>query len=248
MPTDYDTIAQQYRRSKEMIWRHSIEEYSLLKLVGDVSGKAVLDLACGEGHYTRLLKALDPSRILGADISAEMIELAEERERADPLGIEYRIADALRLRLPERFDVIVAAYLLNYARTAEELLSICRSVSRHLEPDGRFVAVNDNPAQDVSGFHATRKYGFVKDAQGEIRNGTPIRYTFFLDSGALEIENYHLDCATHEWAFREAGLVDIQWHAPKLSPDQADGRSREFWRDFLRDPPITLVQARKSSA
>lgn len=246
MKTDYDEIAQEYKSSKEMLWRHYIEQYTLLELIGDISGKAVLDLACGDGHYTRLLKDLGPSRVVGVDISTKMIELAEESERADPLGVEYRIGDALKLRLRERFDVIVAAYLLNYARNAGELLCMCESVSRHLKPGGRFVAVNNNPEQDVSDFHATRKYGFVKDAQGEIRNGTPIRYTFFLDGGAFEIENFHLDSATHEWALRRAGLADIQWHAPKLSPDQADEPSQEYWQDFLRDPPITLIQARKS--
>ena len=230
-----------------MMWRHCIEQYSLLQLVGDISGKVVMDLACGEGFYTRLLKALGASRVLGVDLSAKMIELALQREQADALGIEYVIADARNMLLPERFDVIVAAYLLNYAQTREELLLMCHSISYHLKPGGRFVTVNNNPSQQVSNFWATRKYGFVKDADGDIRNGTPIRYTFFLESGVLEIENYHLDAAIHDWALREAGLSDIRWHAPRLSPDQARGRNQEFWRDFLRDPPVTLPQCRKQA-
>jgi toxoflavin synthase len=53
MPTNYDEIAEQYKRSKQVAWRYYIEQHSLCDLVGEVSGKSVLDLACGDGHYTR---------------------------------------------------------------------------------------------------------------------------------------------------------------------------------------------------
>jgi len=245
MRTQYDDIAEQYKQSKHAIWRYYIEQYSLFELLGDISGKSVLDLACGEGHYTRLLKAVGASRVLGVDLSARMIELAQESERAKPLGVEYVVEDARSTQFTERFDLVVAAYLLNYARSGEELLAMCRAVGRSLKPGGRFVTVNNNPMQDSARFPATRKYGFVKSAQGDIRNGTPIRYSFFIDGGTFDVENYHLDAATHEWALREAGLSDIQWHAVKLSSDEAAGPNKEFWRDFFHDPPVTLLQCRK---
>src|SRR5262245_49725574 len=49
MITDYDVIATRYRRAKEQPWRSTIESFSLLELVGRLSGQAVVDLACGEG-------------------------------------------------------------------------------------------------------------------------------------------------------------------------------------------------------
>ena len=58
----------------------------------------------------------------------------------------------------------------------------------------------------------------------------------------------HLDTATHEWALREAGFSGIQWHAAKLSPAEADGPNREFWRDFFPDPPVILLECRKPLA
>ena len=64
MPTQYNDIAVQYKRSKQVPWRYHIEQHSLFELLGDVSGKSVLDLACGEGHYTRLLKRLGASRVV----------------------------------------------------------------------------------------------------------------------------------------------------------------------------------------
>jgi hypothetical protein len=56
MTTDYDAITREYQRSKQQPWRHYVECFTLFELIGDLSGKAVLDLACGEGYYTRQLK------------------------------------------------------------------------------------------------------------------------------------------------------------------------------------------------
>jgi ubiquinone/menaquinone biosynthesis C-methylase UbiE len=227
------------------MWRYHIEQYSLVDLLGDITGGSVLDLACGEGHYTRLLKALGASRVVGVDISSKMIELARRTERANPVGLEYLVADAGKIQLSESFNVIVAAYLLNYARTKEELLAMCQAISRSLRPGGRFVTVNNNPAQQISQFNATRKYGFVKSAEEAICEGTPIRYTFFMGSESFQIENYHLDIATHEWALEQAGLSGIRWHAAQLSPAEAAGPEKSFWSDFFGDPPVVLLECTK---
>ncbi len=233
MPTHYDDIAEQYKRSKAVDWRHHIEQHSLAVLLGDISGKAILDLACGEGHYTRLLRALGGARVMGVDLSPRMIELAEENERQQPLGVRYQTGDARYVQAGENFDLVVAAYLLNYARTQQELLEMCRAVARHLKPGGRFVTVNNNPLQRPDRFEATRKYGFVKAADEEIVEGTPIRYIFYLDSETFSIENYHLNADTHEWALRETGLSGVAWHPVQLSPAEAGGENRAHWDDFF---------------
>lgn len=46
------------------------------------TGKRVLDLACGEGRYSRLIKERGgpSSRVVALDLSDEMIQLAEEDE------------------------------------------------------------------------------------------------------------------------------------------------------------------------
>ena len=246
MSTRYDDIAEHYQRSKHVSWRYHIEQYSLASLLGTINGKAVLDLACGEGHYTRLLRAMGASRVTGVDLSRRMIELAQVSEEQQPMGIEYVESDARYLNASAEFDLVTAAYLLNYARSRAELLSMCQAISRYLKPGGRFVTVNNNPGQDPRRFDATRKYGFVKSARSTITEGAAICYTFFLGEGedTFEIENYHLDRETHEWALREAGLTNIAWHQPQLSPGEA-AKNPEDWRDFFIDPPVILLEAHK---
>ena len=88
MGTDYDRIATKYKRAKLQPWRAHLEQYTLLRLAGDLAGKAVIDLACGEGYYTRLLRQAGAARVVGVDLSHEMIGLADAQEALEPLGIE----------------------------------------------------------------------------------------------------------------------------------------------------------------
>jgi 2-polyprenyl-3-methyl-5-hydroxy-6-metoxy-1,4-benzoquinol methylase len=94
MDTDYDRIAEQYQRGARLQpWRTHIERYTLLRMVGDIAGKVVIDLACGEGYYTRALRQQGAARIVGVDLSRAMIGLAEAEEARRPLGVEYRVGD-----------------------------------------------------------------------------------------------------------------------------------------------------------
>jgi toxoflavin synthase len=123
MGTDYDLIAEQYKRSKQSPWRTYIEQYTLLELLGDLRGKSVLDLACGEGYYSRILKNLGARRVVGVDLSSKMIELARASERELRLGVEYVVSDAINYQPDESFDIVTAGCLLNYADTKEKLLA-----------------------------------------------------------------------------------------------------------------------------
>ena len=84
-------------------------------MVGALDGKRVLDLACGFGFYTRLLKQHGAATVVGVDISPEMIRLATQQEQAEPLGITYQVGDAVTLPPLGPFDLVTAAYLLNNA-------------------------------------------------------------------------------------------------------------------------------------
>jgi len=74
----YDNIANEYRDSKQLDFRKYIEEYTLHQLLGEATGLNILDVACGEGIYTRKLKKRGAATILGVDVSTRMIELAQE--------------------------------------------------------------------------------------------------------------------------------------------------------------------------
>lgn len=242
MTTDYDGIAAEYQRAKQQPWRMHVEYHTLFGLAGDLAGRSVLDLACGEGFHTRFIRRNGAADVLGVDLSRAMVDLACEEERRQPLGIRYLQGDAAELSLGCSFDLVMAAYLLNYARDAGELSRMARVIARHLAPGGRLVAVNNNPAHDRRHFYATRKYGFVKHAAMPLSDGVPVEYEFFLgDGGSVTITNFHLGIDTHERVLRDAGFTHVEWHAPRLAPGADVGLPAGYWDAFLEQPPVVFL-------
>jgi ubiquinone/menaquinone biosynthesis C-methylase UbiE len=244
MATNYDLIARDYQRSKQFPWRLHVEQFTLFERIGNLAGKDVLDLACGEGFYTRQIKRAGAARVVGVDLSAGMIELARAEEARQPLGIEYIVQDARTVDLGP-FDLVVAAYLLNYASTRDELLAMCQAIARNLKPGCRFVTVNSNPDFSVADSKALRKYGQEKIGPAVQEEGTPYNWRFHLEDRSFEITNYYLSVATHEWALRTAGFEAIAWHKPRLSPAGAAQYGKDYWRDYLAHPSMVFIEAVK---
>ncbi|MCX2933077.1 class I SAM-dependent methyltransferase [Mycobacterium sp. CVI_P3] len=117
--------AKQYKKTKTLPVRTRIEAYSFLKHIGDVQDKKVLDVACGAGDYTRILRRAGADPMVGFDVSEKMIALAREEDAREPLGIEYSVADARVAVAQQDFDLAVAAFLLVYARARDELATMC---------------------------------------------------------------------------------------------------------------------------
>ena len=240
----YDAIADAYRDSKQLPFRKHIERYTLFEALGDVRGQTVLDLACGEGFYTRLLKIAGAREITGVDISAEMIRLAEQQERENPLGCRYVCSDAADHRPAGPVDLVVAMYLLlHYAGSAAKLrrfLGVCHGA---LRPGGRLVGFNDNVLKPPRGTVSPQKYGIEKTGPPVLREGAPIRYRFTNHDGRqFGFENYFLRPETYSEAFAEAGFHDFRWLGVSLDPSERDN---PFWDDFLNNPPVMAYTATK---
>lgn len=245
MTTDYNQISKLYKKAKEQPWRTAVETYSLMGLVGDLAGKSVVDVACGEGYFTRKLRRAGAAEVLGFDISERMIELALAEEAREPLGIEYLVEDA-RAEEPRRdFDLAVAAWLLVYAHDREELGQMCRGLARLLKPGGRFVTFTTNP--DVYFFEMPdyEKYGFTVKIADHVFEGAPIDWTVEMEEGTLEVQNYYLPIEAYKNAFEAAGFRDFAVHGPKLSPEAEAADGFEYWRDFLERPVAVLMDCVK---
>tara|TARA_R110002095_G_scaffold1984_1_gene8834 strand:- start:434 stop:1171 length:738 start_codon:yes stop_codon:yes gene_type:complete len=245
MTTDYDPIAEQYKRSKQQPWRTFVECYTLLKLAGDPRDMAVLDVACGEGFYTRMIRERGATRVTGVDLSQGMIDLAQKQEAQNQQGIEYILGDARELPTTDQYDLAIAAYLLNYARTREELQAMCDGIARALKPGGRFVTVNSSPMFHFPSAPSFRQYGFETTTTGDWREGTSVTWTFYVDDSSIDIENYYLSVKTHEAAFRQAGFREVRWHMPQLSPDGLKDNTLDFWSPLMEQSPVAFIECVK---
>nr|VFJ99082.1 MAG: Methyltransferase domain-containing protein [Candidatus Kentron sp. H]VFJ99247.1 MAG: Methyltransferase domain-containing protein [Candidatus Kentron sp. H]VFK03935.1 MAG: Methyltransferase domain-containing protein [Candidatus Kentron sp. H] len=173
MTAIYDGIAEQYQKANELPYRQYAESETYFHILGDLSGKSILDLACGEGFYTRKFKRKGAARVVGVDISEKMIELAMQEERTEPLGIEYIVRDVLELGEIGKFDRVVAAYLLNYARTREELLRMCQNIYLNLKPDGHFVTINGDLEQPPDSYPTLKNMVIPKPFPGRLWKARP---------------------------------------------------------------------------
>ncbi|MBR8839618.1 MAG: class I SAM-dependent methyltransferase [Stigonema ocellatum SAG 48.90 = DSM 106950] len=245
MTTDYNNIAQWYKKSKELPIRLHVEAYTYFNMLGDLAGKSLLDLACGEGFYTRQFKRKGALRVIGVDISEKMIELARQQETKEPLSIEYIVGDVLELGEIGSFNLVVASYLLNYSQTKEQLLKMCQNIFVNLKPGGRFVTINNNSEQPLESYLTCEKYGLIKSVDEPLQEGTPITYTISVDGKTFSFENYYLSASTYEWAFQSVGFKEFRWHKPMLSPDGVREFSQEFWQDCLNYPPLIGIECIK---
>ena len=64
----------------------------LLRMLGDVSGRRVLDAGCGHGYLSRML-ADRGAQLTGVEPAEPLFDYAVEREARAPLGIRYFQAD-----------------------------------------------------------------------------------------------------------------------------------------------------------
>src|SRR5713226_3702384 len=80
----------------------------LMQLIGDVRGQMICDLACGQGRVARMLAYLG-ARVVGVDISSELLTMARAEEGQTPLGIDYVLDDAQAIAsiADEQFDGVV---------------------------------------------------------------------------------------------------------------------------------------------
>ena len=242
----YDAIAELYRESKWLLFRHFIERYTLLSLLGALHDRTVLDMACGEGVYARHFKRVGAAEVTGVDISQAMVELAEAQERADPIGCRYVCADAASFTPIAPVDVVTAIYLLNYARTAKAVEDFGRACFRALRPGGLLVGFNDNvrnpPRPDDM---SLAKYGLERTClRHPPHEGDPIRYRITNhDNRVFEFDNYYLKPDTYEAAMRDAGFSDFQWVDAMLDPSEQDD---PFWNDFMALAPLTAFRATRA--
>jgi ubiquinone/menaquinone biosynthesis C-methylase UbiE len=141
------------------LWHRTLIDPPLLRLVSEVSGLHILDLACGNGYLSRRF-AHQGAIVTSVDANAPLIERARTREAQESLGITYHVADAAHLEILEDgvFDLVVCNMAL---MDIENATGAIQEVSRVLRPKGRFVFSISHPCFDkvnTSGWDIERIY------------------------------------------------------------------------------------------
>ncbi len=186
----------------------------LLRLVPELAGLAVLDLACGQGLATRALAQAGAAAVLGIDSAPGMIDRA--RGYPAPTGVSYRVDDAERLSscADASFDGVTCQLGL---MDIGDLAAAVRAVARVLRPAGWFVLVIGHPCFLAPGASTAEGPGGVPGrlitgylGEGFWRSGNPhgIRG---------RAGNYHRTLSTYLNTLAGAGFVVAAVDEPRAS-------------------------------
>jgi ubiquinone/menaquinone biosynthesis C-methylase UbiE len=204
----------------------------------DLKGKAVVDLGCGFGWFCRWAREQGATRVLGVDISENMLARAKASTSDD--AISYVRADLEALDLPEAsFDVVYSSLALHYLKDLSGLLT---KVYRALIPDGHLVFSVEHPI-----YTAPSHPGWSVDADSG-RKTWPIdgysvegpRTTDWLAKGVIK---YHRTIGTHLNLLIHLGFTIA--HVEEWSPSDNQIAARPELGEERERPMFLLIAARR---
>jgi ubiquinone/menaquinone biosynthesis C-methylase UbiE len=134
-----EEFAARFEKHEEFFHKYMINP-TILDLLGDFSGKTILDVACGEGHFSRKLAEMAKGNIqvTGIDASETLVDIAKRRNKDYAGCITFQVGDASRMDLvpPKAFDIAICNMALMFIKRYEDAV---QEVARVLKPQGIFV-------------------------------------------------------------------------------------------------------------
>jgi len=115
----------------------SLEQELVLKFAGPLSGKAVLDVGCGDGTLTAEFHRQGASFVVGCDSDPRMIAKATALTMAERDAMSYLLGRTEHLPFRDQsFDVVTAITVLCFV---EQRSRAVEEMARVLKPGGRLV-------------------------------------------------------------------------------------------------------------
>jgi 2-polyprenyl-3-methyl-5-hydroxy-6-metoxy-1,4-benzoquinol methylase len=227
------------------------------RLLRVLPGETVLDVACGNGVFSRRLAELG-ARVVAVDFSETFVELARARTEEAGYGdaVEYLVADATdeerMIALgEERFDAAVCNMALMDMPVIDPLM---RALRRLLKPKGRFIFSVQHPAFNSNAIRLALEveerestlvetysvkvtgYLHVPPGKGTGMPGEPVAHPYF-----------HRPLSELFGACFRAGFAVDGLEEPSFARAEDGSRSASrslSWEDFVGIPPVLVVRAR----
>lgn len=225
---------------------------NLLRVLDPKKGQNILDVACGQGYFTRAF-AQNGATTVGCDISKELIALAV---KGSPETIKYVTTPANDLSFAESGSMDAVTIILAL-QNIEDLLGTLQECSRVLKPGGRLLFVLNHPAFRIPQRSSWGWEDVVGGAGKQYR-----RIDAYMSDAKLEIDmspgekvaakkkltvSFHRPMQSYFKALTKAGLAVTkleEWISHKKS--QAGPRMAEEDRIRKEIPMFLFLEARKN--
>ncbi|MEK7192143.1 MAG: class I SAM-dependent methyltransferase [Patescibacteria group bacterium] len=151
----YDTLLE----GKQDTYQKEVILPGILKLLNLQKRESVLDLACGQGFFSRELFQRGAS-VTGVDVAPELIQIA--RKRSDK-KIRFEVGSAAKLSFlkPKSFDAVILVLAI---QNIDPINGVFKEARRVLKDGGKFVLVINHPA-----FRIPRQSGWGWDEKRKLQ-------------------------------------------------------------------------------
>ena len=151
-----------FRRYTRPVLRRRFNKEFRFRVMGDLGGKSLLDVGCGDGLNAVMLAKMG-ANVTGIDVSPKAIELA--RRRGEVNGVSDRLSlIAAPLETadlpPDTFDLVWADGILHHV--LDDLELVLDRLTRWVKPEGLLVF-----AEPVNLFHPLRQLRFMIPVETE---------------------------------------------------------------------------------
>ena len=213
---------------------------ALRAMLPNLRGLSMVDLGCGFGWVCRWARAEGAARVLGLDVSENMLSRA--RATTSDAAITYVKADIEQLALPEAsFDLAYSSLALHYI---ENLAGLLAEVYRALLPGGRLVFSVEHPI-----YTAPARPAWSTDADGHttwpvdgyLQEGP--RSTDWLTKGVIK---QHRTIGTYLNLLLRSGFALS--HLEEWGPTDDQIAACPAWAQERQRPAFLLIGARRQDA
>jgi 2-polyprenyl-3-methyl-5-hydroxy-6-metoxy-1,4-benzoquinol methylase len=219
------------------------------RLLEVAEGKTVLDIACGNGNFSRRLAELG-ANVVAFDYSPKMIERAKLRSYDYLDRIEYHVIDAtnydslINLGI-EKYDHAVANMAL---MDISDITVLTKALHKLLKTNGTFVFSIPHPCFQTPGM---RKIHETEDINGEIVSRNSIQTTKYLTPEPIEVIGikgqpvphliFHRPLSYYINLFSSSNFVLDGLEEPSFTIDEK--ANDKF--DWYELPPAAILRFRK---
>ncbi len=244
-------------RTGKDYYRDEMNNPAMFELLGNIRGKRVLDLACGEGYNCRIM-ARKGAKVSGVDFSKKMIEFAVQQEKKEKLGIDYYVLDAGNLHIFKNntFDIVAGFMAL---QDIENYQDAAKEACRVLRKRGRLVFVIPHPCFEtrliddkIIGGWEYKKRTMDKSTENALHYKVDRYFDTQVDIIPWEMERltqhfkttaFHRTLSNYADALHNAGLLISRLREPK--PTKRGLAKYPMLKLHLRIPHSLVIEAVK---